>query len=102
MDSYLYTQVIDRVLSQAMCPRCGASVRDSAYDIVSIDEHRMILELDCESCGSILTINGAFQRKRTTRQRQKESSVVSPETVREIGQMLRTFQEGDIQDLLNK
>ncbi len=102
MDSYMYTQVIDKVLSQAVCPRCGASVRESAYDILSINHQRMVLELDCEECGAVVTLTGAFQRKQTTHQRRQQQSVVSPETVREIRQVLQSFQGENVQDLLNK
>ena len=103
MDSHLYTEVIDRILSQAICPRCGASIQESAYDILSVDMNRIILELDCEHCESVLTVNGVFQRKRAISRRQnKPVAIVSPETVRGVGQVLREFQGESVRDLLRK
>jgi hypothetical protein len=98
-----YSQVIERILSQAMCPRCGSPVSDCGYDVLMVDSERMILELDCENCESILTVNGVFQRKQNKKvYSQKKIAMVSPETVRGVGQVLRGFHCGDVQDLLKK
>lgn len=102
----MYMKIAERILSQAACPRCGGSLRDCAYDILSANNESMMLELDCAECNSVLTANGVFQKKTRAnmpmRHMNKAQKLVSPETVRGIGSALRTFQGQDIQDLLKK
>ncbi len=102
MKSPSYSEVIEKILFQAICPRCGASVSECAYDVLMINSERIVLELDCENCESILTINGAFQRKPKTVRQHKKESIVSPETVRGVGKILKEFRGDNIQDLLKK
>jgi ribosomal protein S27AE len=103
MDSYVYTQIAEKILSQAVCPRCGAVLQDCAYDILSANNDQMVLELDCEDCGSVLTAHGVFQRKsRVQRQRKNTPAMVSPETVRGVVNALREFRGDNLQDLLQK
>ena len=105
MDSQIYMQIAERILEQAICPHCGASLRDCAYDILVADNEKIVLELDCDSCDAVLLANGVFQKKsrvNMSRQQQRGRKMVSPETVREIGSALREFRGQDIQDLLRK
>ncbi len=105
MDFSLYSQIADRILSQAVCPRCGTPLCDAEYDILVGNEKQLILEMDCEICHSILTAKGDFQRKKERVQKsihRQGKHLVSPETVRGVGSALRAFSGQDIQELLQK
>ncbi len=105
MDFSLYSQIADRILSQAVCPRCGTPLCDVEYDILVANENQLILEMDCEMCHSVLTARGDFQRKKQKRQRamsRQSQYMVSPETVRGVGSAIRAFSGKDIQELLQK
>jgi hypothetical protein len=105
MDSQIYMQIAEKILSQATCPHCGAPLRDCAYDILVADGEKIVLELDCDTCDAVLLANGIFQKKSRVnmpRQQQKGRRTVSPETVRGIKSALREFRGQDIQDLLQK
>ena len=106
MDYLPYSQIADRILSQAVCPRCGTPLGDAEYDILSANENQLIMEMDCEMCHSILTAKGDFQKKKEQKMpqlRNRQSKfIVSPETVRGVGSALRGFAGNDIQELLRK
>jgi len=105
MDFSLYSQIADRILSQAVCPRCSTPLRNAEYDILSGNDNQLILEMDCEICHSILTAKGDFQRKKERGQKslnRQGKYMVSPETVRGVGSALRSFSGQDIQELLRK
>ncbi len=105
MDSLPYSQIADRILSQAVCPRCGTSLCDAEYDILAANENQLIMEMDCEMCHSVLTAKGDFQKKEQKIQRsvnRQGKYIVSPETVRGVGSALRSFSGKDIQELLKK
>lgn len=101
MNSPIFAEIVDKILQQAACPRCGAHLRNCGYDVKNFDDERLILELDCDQCESVLTLEGIFRRapkKRT----HGPNVVVSPETVRGVGAALRSFHGQDVKDLLQK
>ena len=100
MESPKITKVVEKILQQAACPRCGAHLQDCAYDVQSVSDERMVLELDCDRCESILTLEGIF--KREVKKQDLPRVVVSPETVHAVGQALRTFRGQDIKELLGQ
>lgn len=104
MDTNVYMQIAEKILSQAVCPRCGAPLQDCGYDILEANSQKIVLELDCDECESVLVAHGAFQKKSRAYSPATSSrkQTVSPETVRGIGSALREFRGRDIQDLLQK
>ncbi len=100
MNSPKINQVIEKILQQAACPRCGTHLRDCDYDVQSVDSERLIIELDCDRCESVLTLEGLF--KREVKQQNLQNVVVSPETVHAVGQALRSFRGQDIKELLGQ
>ena len=99
MNSPLFAEIVQKVLQQAACPRCGAHLRDADYDPIDLNVERMIIELDCAQCESVLTLEGVFRR---TPKDNLPEVIVSPETVRGVGAAIRSFHGQDIKDLLQK
>lgn len=99
MNSPILTEIVERILQQAACPRCGAHLRDCEYDVMKFDDERLLLELDCVQCESVLTLEGIFRRA-PKKGHAVPDIMVSPETVRGVGLALRSFRGHDIKDLL--
>lgn len=100
MNSPLFERVVEKILNEAACPRCGAGLRDCDYDRLELNNKHLLIELDCDRCESVLTLEGIFQR--TPKKQDLPRVIVSPETVRDVGTALRSFHGKDIKELLGQ
>lgn len=103
--------IIETILSDVPCPKCGDSFSEDVLDIRNIHARQVDISVPCKNCGSRVLICANIEDKipetmfklqlpKIARSAASLSdSRISPEGIQKISQSLRNFKDRDVRKL---
>ncbi len=101
-----FQQIVDRIRKDVPCPECGTFFDEAEIDIVGVSPKNIDFFISCPNCQSEVMVMAQIeiiQRVHQTLRKQpmleKGQTNISPNIVKDISNILQTFQGRDVREL---
>jgi hypothetical protein len=101
-----FQQIVDRIRKDVPCPECGAFFDEAEIEIVGVSPQNIEFYIPCSCCGAevmvlaqIEIIQRVHQTLKTSPSFKKGKTNISPNIVKDISNLLQTFQGRDVREL---
>lgn len=100
MDFTQLKQVIRNILLSAPCPHCGEKMGIGKVEILNVHDKNFAFRTECERCGAEPIVQGNIRdSKNVFATRRKNSSALTPDSVKGLAQKLAAFRGKDVREL---